>query len=101
MALEDLRQGQDVVKLKGGLVEDLGLERGLAIIGMLQEQVPVGELESRGRTWGWKARDEGGMENLEEGLGQDWKLSGTESLEGVLVMMEGGIYRKWESGGGI
>lgn len=41
------------------------------------------------------------MENLEEGLGQDWKLSGTESLEGVLVMMEGGIYRKWESGGGI
>lgn len=55
MALEDLRQGQDVVKLKGGLVEDLGFERGLAIIGMLQEQVPVGELESRGRTWGWKA----------------------------------------------
>lgn len=28
-------------------------------------------------------------------------ISGTESLEGVLVMMEGGIYRKWESGGGI
>lgn len=39
-----------VVKLKGlegGLVEDLGLEGSLALIGTQQEQVPVGELVLR------------------------------------------------------
>ena len=37
--------------------------------------------------------------------GRSWSglevKSGTESLEGVLAMMEGGICRKWEPGGGI
>lgn len=37
------------------------------------------------------------MENQEEGLGQDWKLTVViESLEGLPAMMEGGICRKWE-----
>ena len=40
--------------------------------------------EPRGRTWS-------GLE----------VNSGTESLEGVLAMMEGGICRKWGPGGGI
>ena len=50
------------------------------------------------------------MEGLRRGTvgepgGRSWSelevKSGTESLEGVLAMMEGGICRKWEPGGGI
>lgn len=47
-----------VVKLKGwegGLAEALGVEGSLAVIGTFQEQVPLGELEPRGRTQRWKA----------------------------------------------
>lgn len=47
-----------MVKLKGwesGIFEALGLEGSQAMIETLQEQEPLGELEPRGGSRGWKA----------------------------------------------